>query len=257
MSDRRHDEDAMDGPDGAGDAGGGPELPGELERVLCDAYGALPRDPDGLDRRVHRAAAVELERISGSARPLRIDDAKRRVPWHRRPMVVGVGGVAAAAAVALIAVVALYPPGATLGPVDEGSAAASEEAERPAERSASLGRASEVVPRVLDRRADRSGEAGSRPASEAFGRLESALEDRGRMSVVAAVREPLDVDGDGRVDVLDAFAVARAVERGGEFEAAWDADGDGEVTAADARAVLAMAVRLPGLGVGPGEEAVR
>lgn len=52
-----------------------------------------------------------------------------------------------------------------------------------------------------------------------------------------------DRDGNGRVDVLDAFQLAREVERGAA-EARWDVDGNGRVDRADAQAIAVIAVRI-------------
>jgi hypothetical protein len=53
-----------------------------------------------------------------------------------------------------------------------------------------------------------------------------------------------DVNGDGRLDILDAYRLALAIEEGGELLAAWDSDGDGTVGAGDVDAVARMAVSL-------------
>lgn len=55
-----------------------------------------------------------------------------------------------------------------------------------------------------------------------------------------------DLDGDGRVDIVDALRLARAVERG--ETGAWDFNGDGAVDRGDVDALAARAVRLPGGG---------
>lgn len=52
-----------------------------------------------------------------------------------------------------------------------------------------------------------------------------------------------DVTGDGMVDVLDAFVVARGIEIR-EIQPAWDFDRDGSVMPADAEAIAADVVRL-------------
>jgi len=56
-----------------------------------------------------------------------------------------------------------------------------------------------------------------------------------------------DVDGSGRVDVLDALHVARALARGTIPEAGragWDFNADGRVDRADADALAELAVRI-------------
>jgi hypothetical protein len=53
-----------------------------------------------------------------------------------------------------------------------------------------------------------------------------------------------DVNGDGRLDILDAYRLAFTIEEGGELLAAWDADGDGTVGAQDVDTLARMAVSL-------------
>jgi Dockerin type I domain len=58
------------------------------------------------------------------------------------------------------------------------------------------------------------------------------------------VVDPLDVDADGRLDVLDALALARAVEAGQALSPAWDLTGDGVVDRGDADALARRLVDL-------------
>ncbi len=53
-----------------------------------------------------------------------------------------------------------------------------------------------------------------------------------------------DVNGDGALDILDAFTVARGVTRGAT-EDGWDVTGDGRVDQRDVDALAALAVALP------------
>ncbi len=65
-----------------------------------------------------------------------------------------------------------------------------------------------------------------------------------------------DVDGSGVVDIADALAIARAVERS-SAPSGWDVDGDGAVTLADADAVAERAVSLDRFDLGgAGEKGV-
>jgi predicted anti-sigma-YlaC factor YlaD len=57
--------------------------------------------------------------------------------------------------------------------------------------------------------------------------------------------EPRDVNRDGVVDILDALALARAVE-GGTASAQWDFDGNARVDAADVDRVALAAVTVGG-----------
>ena len=59
-----------------------------------------------------------------------------------------------------------------------------------------------------------------------------------------AAIQPADVDRNGRVDILDAFALARHVEAGTTGKGAWDFDGDGAVGSADVDVVALRAVAL-------------
>ena len=53
-----------------------------------------------------------------------------------------------------------------------------------------------------------------------------------------------DVDRNGRIDILDAFALARTIERGEATSEAWDVNGDGRVDAGDVDLVAERSVRL-------------
>ena len=55
-----------------------------------------------------------------------------------------------------------------------------------------------------------------------------------------------DIDGSGAVDILDAFALARHLERRELTEPAWDLTGDGTVDHADVKAVAGRAVTIEG-----------
>ncbi len=58
--------------------------------------------------------------------------------------------------------------------------------------------------------------------------------------VVAAA----DVDRSGRVDVLDAFALARSIERGRTLQPVWDLNRDGTIDDRDVQAIAERAVRI-------------
>lgn len=55
-----------------------------------------------------------------------------------------------------------------------------------------------------------------------------------------------DVDRNGRVDILDAFAVARALEARTALAGAWDVNGDGAIDERDVALILSRAVSLGG-----------
>lgn len=56
--------------------------------------------------------------------------------------------------------------------------------------------------------------------------------------------ERWDVDGDGRVNIADAYLLAVRVRRGGEIELRWDGNGDGVVDEADVDLVARESVSL-------------
>jgi hypothetical protein len=62
------------------------------------------------------------------------------------------------------------------------------------------------------------------------------------MAEASAIKE--DIDRNGRVDILDAFVLARRVESGGAVDLKLDINGDGIVDHKDIDAVAARAVRL-------------
>ena len=53
-----------------------------------------------------------------------------------------------------------------------------------------------------------------------------------------------DLDGNGRVDILDAFLLARQLEQGEVNNPAWDLNGDGKVDQMDVQQAAMFAVRL-------------
>jgi hypothetical protein len=53
-----------------------------------------------------------------------------------------------------------------------------------------------------------------------------------------------DIDRNGRVDIIDAFALSRLLAAGTPPRPAWDVNGDGTVDERDVAAVAAQAVRL-------------
>jgi len=53
-----------------------------------------------------------------------------------------------------------------------------------------------------------------------------------------------DIDGNGRVDILDAFRLARNIESRGPADMKWDLNGDGLVDRKDVDTVAFAAVRL-------------
>jgi len=53
-----------------------------------------------------------------------------------------------------------------------------------------------------------------------------------------------DIDGSGAVDILDAFLLARRIERRTAADSRWDLNGDGKVTQADVDRIALIAVSL-------------
>jgi hypothetical protein len=68
----------------------------------------------------------------------------------------------------------------------------------------------------------------------------------GRTPTRSASVAALDFDRDGRVDVLDAFALARRVERGEPLATRWDLNGDGKIDRRDADVIARRAVAIGG-----------
>jgi hypothetical protein len=57
---------------------------------------------------------------------------------------------------------------------------------------------------------------------------------------------PGDIDGNGRVDILDAFLLARSIEAGADHVPGGDINGDGVIDHHDVDAIALTAVRLDG-----------
>ncbi len=60
----------------------------------------------------------------------------------------------------------------------------------------------------------------------------------------AMAGEWADIDANGRVDILDAFQLARQIETRGPVDAQWDLNGDGRIDKDDVNLVALAAVRL-------------
>lgn len=60
----------------------------------------------------------------------------------------------------------------------------------------------------------------------------------------AAAERRVDIDGNGRVDILDAFRLAKGIESRGPTAAGWDINNDGRLDREDIDAVAFAAVRL-------------
>jgi hypothetical protein len=63
-----------------------------------------------------------------------------------------------------------------------------------------------------------------------------------------------DIDRSGRVNILDAFALARRIDRREPLEPRWDVNGDGAIDRADVDAIGQKAVELPDQLPGTGAE---
>lgn len=66
----------------------------------------------------------------------------------------------------------------------------------------------------------------------------------GKQNAVATKISPKDINKDGQVDILDAFALASRLETGAAPEDQWDMNGDGQVNQADVDEISAVAVKL-------------
>jgi len=71
-------------------------------------------------------------------------------------------------------------------------------------------------------------------------------------SFYAARARAVDIDRNGRVDILDAFKLARQIESAGRTEANFDVNGDGLVNRDDVDLVALAAVSLSPRKQGPG-----
>jgi len=60
----------------------------------------------------------------------------------------------------------------------------------------------------------------------------------------SAAEQRVDIDGNGRVDILDAFRLAKGIESRGPTAAGWDINADGRLDREDVDAVAFAAVRL-------------
>ncbi len=63
-------------------------------------------------------------------------------------------------------------------------------------------------------------------------------------SLLQAQYQAVDIDRNGRVDILDAFKLARQIESAGKTEESWDFNGDGLIDRGDVDFVASAAVRL-------------
>lgn len=62
--------------------------------------------------------------------------------------------------------------------------------------------------------------------------------------VQQTVVQATDIDRNGRVDILDAFILARQIEQANPIKSEWDINGDGQVDRSDVDTVALAAVRL-------------
>ena len=73
-------------------------------------------------------------------------------------------------------------------------------------------------------------------------RLERDQKERDEAPVAAVSRE--DIDRNGRVDILDAFLLARRIESEDSLSESWDVNGDGNVDRGDLDLVAMAAVHV-------------
>jgi len=65
-----------------------------------------------------------------------------------------------------------------------------------------------------------------------------------RAQALAVAQPEADIDNNGKVDILDAFTLARHIESSLPTEATWDFNGDGLIDRRDVDTVALVAVRL-------------
>lgn len=76
---------------------------------------------------------------------------------------------------------------------------------------------------------------------------ELANPDRDKSPITAAqLAKQEDIDGNGRVDILDAFVLAKQIGVQSTLNATWDINGDGVVDRKDVDAIAQTAVRING-----------
>lgn len=203
--------------------------------------------------------------------PAEADDALRartHLPFarirRRRLLWVAVPAAAAAALVLAVYVGTAEDDGVAAGsadatvalarPSDTAAAAAPQDAPGASEASAPATDAAPTLPAAdvgsalgdltpstdVATTADATGsaaEAGGEPVDGAPVRTEAGVRRR---------RD--DVNGDGRVNILDAFVLAKALETDGERDGEWDLSGDGRVDGADVELLARAAVSVSGGG---------
>ncbi|MCB9852316.1 MAG: hypothetical protein H6819_04410 [Phycisphaerales bacterium] len=62
----------------------------------------------------------------------------------------------------------------------------------------------------------------------------------------AAITQREDIDGNGRIDILDAFVLAKRVDAQSQLNPSWDFNADGRVDRKDVDSVAQVAVQLNG-----------
>lgn len=70
--------------------------------------------------------------------------------------------------------------------------------------------------------------------------------------VTRAQFDPADIDRDARITILDAFALARAINNNAATNPDWDRNADGRITTSDADAIALAAVSLDNFGTSNG-----
>ena len=65
-----------------------------------------------------------------------------------------------------------------------------------------------------------------------------------RPTAITVENVPEDIDANGQVDILDAFVLAKRIDRGMELQPDWDVNGDTRVDSLDVDAVARAAVSL-------------
>ena len=71
-----------------------------------------------------------------------------------------------------------------------------------------------------------------------------ATDTKRNAEVTATAAGPRDLNRDGRVDILDAFVLARTLDRGGSPPSEWDINGDSVVDRRDVDAIAAGVVSI-------------
>jgi hypothetical protein len=85
----------------------------------------------------------------------------------------------------------------------------------------------------------KTGTPSEKNKSQRYSLMDKSAPEMAAMSVV-----PADIDGNGHVNILDAFKLARRLESSQVIENQWDINGDGQINHGDVDTIAIVAVSL-------------